>query len=111
MIRFSVLLWMAVIVAASFILYRVKYDVQALRAQVAEASRELAAEEEALRVANAEWAYLNRPQRLKELAAKHLDAMALKADQVAEIEAVPFAHKAVALAPKSNIQPVAMRGR
>lgn len=88
MSRLSNVLWMAVIVASAFLLYHVKYDVQALQAQIAETSRRLVEGREALNVAKAEWAYLNRPQRLKGLADKYLAASEITVGRVAEVEAI-----------------------
>jgi len=91
MTKLSHLVWMFVIVVAAFMLYKVKYQVQALKTQVADTARELEGEREALHVAAAEWAYLNRPQRLQQLANKYLVSSAgVTVDQVAEIEAIPF---------------------
>lgn len=89
--RLSTLLWMVVIVGAAFGLYVVKYQVQSIRSQINETARALEAEKEALHVAAAEWAYLNRPQRLRELSQKYLVGSApLTVEQVAEVEAIPF---------------------
>jgi hypothetical protein len=87
--RFSTLIWMLVIVGAAFMLYMVKYQVQSLRQQVADTSHQLEAEKEALHVVAAEWAYLNRPERLQALANQYLSSTSVTADQVAEIEALP----------------------
>lgn len=88
--RFATLIWMLVVVVAAFLLYMVKYQVQALHAQVIKAERELEAEKQALHVVGAEWAYLNRPDRLRQLASKYLSSSGVTVDQIAEIEAVPF---------------------
>lgn len=88
--RLPLLAWVFAVVVAVFLLYRVKYEVQALKAQVAESSRQLEAEREALHVVAAEWAYLNRPARLRSLSAKYLSSSSITADRIAEIEAVPF---------------------
>lgn len=57
----------AIIVVATWA-YRVNYDVQDALRQVAVLRGEIAREREALAVQRAEWAYLNRPERLRELA-------------------------------------------
>lgn len=88
--------WVCVIVVASFMLYNVKYKVQSLKAQIEETSKEIAQEKESLRVVSAEWAYLNRPERLKSLADKYLAGKAVTVDQVAEIEAIAFRERDVA---------------
>ncbi len=91
MSRLSIIaIWVAVIVVAAFGLYRVKYEVQSIRAQIAETSQELAQERESLHVVAAEWAYLNRPERLRKLADKYLTGGELTVSQVAEVEAIPF---------------------
>jgi hypothetical protein len=88
--RFATLIWMIVVVVAAFLLYMVKYQVQNLHTQVVETERKLAEEKEALHVIAAEWAYLNRPERLRSLSAKYLSSTEVTVDQIAEIEAVPF---------------------
>ena len=89
-------LWITVIVVASFMLYRVKYEVQAIKAQIAETSQEMMQERESLHVVAAEWEYLNRPERLKTLADKYLNGKNVTVDQVAEIEAIAFHKQSVA---------------
>lgn len=100
--RFSTLVWMLVIVGSAFLLYRVKYEVQNLRTQVSATERELAAERESLHVVAAEWAYLNRPDRLARLSEKYLSSKRVMANQVAEVEAVPFPSKIEAAANTST---------
>ena len=109
--RLSTLIWMVVIVGAALLLYGVKYRVQAIRTQVAETARQLESEKEAMHVAAAEWAYLNRPDRLQELAAKYLMSSELTVDQVAEIEAIPFpSHMEASATPAEGMHPVAATG-
>ncbi len=91
-------LWVSVIVVAAFMLYRVKYEVQSLKAQISETTKEIAQERESLHVVAAEWAYLNRPERLKRLADKYLDGKEITVGQVAEVEAISFHRQTVASA-------------
>lgn len=109
--RLPLLAWVFAVVIAVFLLYRVKYEVQALKSQVEEASRQLEAEKEALHVVAAEWAYLNRPARLRSLAEKYLSSSGMTADRVAEIEAVPFPKttQAAASAPPPLATPAGFR--
>ncbi len=90
MIRWSMLVWMVVIVVSALMLYRVKYEVQNLRAQIAETQQELELEKESLHVVAAEWAYLNRPERLQALAGKYLSASGMTVEKIAEVESIPF---------------------
>jgi len=96
--RFSLFLWMPAIVVALFLLYQVKYEVQSLKNQVAETARQLEAEKELLHVSAAEWAYLNRPERLQELAEKYLGASDVTVNQVADVRAIAFPTQQVASA-------------
>lgn len=84
-------IWAIVIVVSAFGLFRVKYEVQSIRAQIIETNKELAQEKESLHVVSAEWAYLNRPERLQQLADKYLVGdTQITVAQVAEIGAIPF---------------------
>ena len=90
MSRIPTVLWILVIVVASFMLYQLKYHVQALERQVAQTSHQLEAEKEALHVSAAEWAYLNRPERLERLAQQYLGEDALTVSQIASTQDIPF---------------------
>jgi len=106
--RLSSVVWMLLIVAAAFLLYMVKYQVQYLRQQVAQTTRELEQEREGMHVVAAEWAYLNRPERLQVLARKYLAASEMTVNQVSDIQAIPFPRQLeAALDDNSAIQSVA----
>jgi len=94
--RLSTMVWILLSVVGMFMLYKVKYEVQTLKTQVAETSRELEQQRHALHVVAAEWAYLNRPDRLKKLADKYLGSSELTVGQIAEIDAIPFPSKSMA---------------
>ena len=70
-------------------LYQLKYDVAALEERAKALTALLDSERQALHVLNAEWAYLNKPERLAELAERHLDLVPLVADQIIPLEAIP----------------------
>jgi hypothetical protein len=90
MIRLSMVIWVMVLAFSAFGLYSVKFKVQTLRGQIAEASQQLEMERESMNVVAAEWAYLNRPDRLQKLAATYLQTRELTVQQVAEVVAIPF---------------------
>lgn len=107
--RVPLLVVMGVIVVAAFMLYRVKYEVQSLQSQIVDTERKLEQEKEALHVVAAEWAYLNRPERLKQLADKYLSSEGVTVDQIAEIEAIRFPRQMQASAqPDNDITPASM---
>jgi hypothetical protein len=64
MIRLASVFWLLLVSAAALATFAVKYEVQALDVRLAEAKKATAAEIQDLRVLDAEWAYLNRPEIL-----------------------------------------------
>ena len=108
--RLSTVVWLFVIVVAAFMLYKVKYEVQTLKNKVAEASRQLEQEKQALHVVAAEWAYLNRPERLQKLAVKYLASSEVTVMQIADIEAIPFPGQTyAAVDAEEGVKPVSAR--
>lgn len=81
-LRITGLIWMACFTVAAFALYMVKFSVQNLQRDVAVAEQELAQEKESLHLLNAEWAYLNRPERLRALAEVHLNLVPLDSARI-----------------------------
>jgi hypothetical protein len=81
-----------VVVSATWA-YRVNYAAQEAMGRLDELRRQVAHEREAIAVLNAEWAYLNRPDRLRALVAANADALGLEEltpDQFGEAAMVPF---------------------
>ncbi len=72
-------------------LYLVKYWVQDVQAHVNETSVALKKERESLHLLGAEWAYLNRPERLKALSARYLELQPVKSAQFVSFSALPDA--------------------
>jgi hypothetical protein len=58
--------------ALSFGLYVVKHRVIALESRLNDINRDIARDLRAIHVLRAEWSYLNQPERLRELAGRHL---------------------------------------
>jgi hypothetical protein len=83
---------MLVVVSATWA-YRVNYATQEAMGRLDELRQEIAREREAIAVLNAEWAYLNRPDRLQALAAANAEALGLEEltpDQFGEASMVAF---------------------
>jgi hypothetical protein len=73
--------------------YRVNYATQEAMNRVADLEAEIVREREALAVLEAEWAYLNRPDRLRQLALAHSALLGLEEltpDQFGEAAMVAY---------------------
>ena len=102
MIRLSAVVATLLVGAAALALYQLKYQVAALEAEHARLTRELAAEREAIHVLDAEWAYLNQPDRLADLATRHLDLVPLGAERVTTLNDLPPHAAELAAAPDDD---------
>ena len=81
-----------VVVSATWA-YRVNYATQEAMGRLDDLRQQIAGEREAIAVLNAEWAYLNRPDRLQALVAANADALGLAEltpDQFGEVTMVAF---------------------
>ncbi|NQV98620.1 MAG: hypothetical protein HQ483_02890 [Rhodospirillales bacterium] len=73
MIRRSTLLTTVLALSTGLALFVVKYQVQDLEDKLTQINREIADNNQAVHVLNAEWSHLNEPNRLRHLAARYLD--------------------------------------
>ncbi len=105
-LRIFALVYMACFAALSMGLYLVKYSVQNIQRDVSEVKTELAEEKESLHLLNAEWAYLNRPDRLQQLAARHLDLVPLDSRRIENTALLPAAVRSDDDAPRATYQPI-----
>lgn len=73
--------------------YRVNYATQDALTRVADLRAEIAVERESLGVLKVEWAYLNRPDRLRQLVSANAEALGLvdlTPGQFGDVAEVPF---------------------
>lgn len=67
MIRLPTLFWLLIVSTAGFAMFAVKYEVQSVADQVTQTVRRADDTEREIRVLDAEWAYLNRPDALAQM--------------------------------------------
>jgi len=89
MIRRSTLFWLLAAILIGCGLYQLKYEVQAKEERLARLNRQIQLEQEAIHVLNAEWAFLNRPDRIADLANRHLELSQVVPAQFGRVATIP----------------------
>lgn len=82
MIRVGTLFWLVLVSATGFAMFGVKYQVQALEDELARTKRATVAEEHEIRVLDAEWAYLTRPETLEAMNRQFLSLAPISTKQL-----------------------------
>ena len=82
MIKLRYITILLLFVACVFVLFQVKFKVQNLHRELVEIKQQLEHEKNSVYILKAEWAYLNKPERLQRLAVKFLDLAELKSEQI-----------------------------
>ncbi len=81
------------VICLAFWAYRENYETQEAQARSVEVQQQIAEARERLRFLNAEWAYLNRPERLRDLAEinfTRLGLLPLQPNQFGKVDQVAF---------------------
>ncbi len=102
MTRLGFALSMIAVVATAAWAYHVNYRTKTTLGRVDRLRVQIAAEREAVEVLRVEWAYLNAPDRLARLVARHNDRLGLEPmgpQHFDEVAAIPFRPRAPAPAP------------
>lgn len=82
MIRLAALFWLALVLISGVAMFKVKYGVQELEDELGRVRKQTVAEQQEIRVLNAEWAYLTQPQRLAELNRRFLSLAPIPVKQL-----------------------------
>jgi hypothetical protein len=91
MIRLGALFWLLLVVSAGFVTFKVKYAVQDIEDELSRVRKQTVAEQQEIRVLNAEWTYLNQPERLAELNRRFLQLSPIGAKQLQQkVEDIPL---------------------
>jgi hypothetical protein len=83
-------MWAALAVAVGVALFLVKYKVQNLEHQLVAKQTQIVRDEGEIRVLEAEWTYLNDPERLRRLSEEYLGFHSATAKNVATIDSLPM---------------------
>src|SRR3546814_10303608 len=87
--RRSTILWFLMATCLGMALFMVKYEAQRRVEQLAALHRQILSSQEAIHVLEAEWSYLNRPDRLEALVHRHLDLVPMDNRQISSVELLP----------------------
>ena len=82
MMRLRLLFWLVLVSATGFAMFGVKYQVQALEDELARINRATTSEEHEIRVLDAEWAYLTRPETLEAMNRQFLSLVPISTKQL-----------------------------
>ena len=88
--RRTTILIVLLIAALTYTLFKVKYGVQHLESELNSINRAIHSHQETIHVLQAEWSHLNEPERLRKLAAKHLNFEALSSGQIGSVADFPI---------------------
>lgn len=83
MMRFVTFLSLIFLAVVGGFLFHVKYQVVEMEGRLKATNRQILQVQEAIQVLKAEWAYLNKPDRLKELATRYLNIKPPETEQMA----------------------------
>lgn len=89
MLRFVTVFFLILVAGVSVGLYHVKYSVDRMERQAMALKTEIADEAEAIRILEAEWSALNRPERLQQLSDRFLDLRPIEAAQISDFADLP----------------------
>jgi hypothetical protein len=92
------LLWLFLAALSGGVLYHTSQQVTDGRQKLATINDDLRKEDETIRVLQAEWGYLNQPDRLEKLSKQYLDLAPLKGKQFAKLGDIPEQPDAPAVA-------------
>ncbi len=81
----------AILGLTAFGTYTLKHDVEQTAQDLRALKAQIADEYDTINILNAEWAHLNRPERLHELARRYLPLQPLDGSQIVPLRDVPAA--------------------
>jgi cell division protein FtsL len=89
MLRFLNIVAILALIGSAVYAYSIKYQTSYRAEQIAKTTIEIKTERDAVAVLRAEWAFLTRPERIQQLADKHLDLQPTRVEQIVAAQAIP----------------------
>ena len=101
--RRSMILWLGLILLSATSLFLIKTEVQHREEKLTELHRDIVREQQAIHVLKAEWSYLNRPDRLADLVARHLELVPIDRGHLAAFDVLPSRPNPLTPTPKTQV--------
>lgn len=89
MLRYLNVLAIVALIGSAVYAYSIKYETILFSEQIVKAQHSIEDERDNIGRLRAEWAHLTRPERIQELADKHLDLQQLSLDQIVKVTDLP----------------------
>ena len=87
---YTLLGWVGLIVVAGYAMFHISYEVEQVENELRALNRQTLTEQEAIHVLEAEWSYLNSPDRLASLAERHLKLAPIPAERMIGFADLPY---------------------
>ena len=94
--------WGMLFIGLVTVIFLVKYKVRGLENELVATQQQVVRDKAAIRVLQAEWTYLNDPERLRRLSAEHLGFGPATAKNIVDISALPYRGDGVKPAAQPN---------
>ncbi len=97
----TIITWIIFILPIALGLFYVKHVVANLETDLTSLNKSIKSDHEEIHVLTAEWTYLSRPERVRQLSGKYLDLAPTKSTQIADIHQIPMANDGALLVQSS----------
>ena len=90
----AICLWFTLTIFMAFGTFVMKNYVEDLEKELNQINAKINDDVKSIHILKAEWSHLNNPERLRNLASKHIDLEPVKAEQIVSYASLPFDYEA-----------------